>query len=133
MKVCPRCKKEKPNSDFGTRTQKGKQYLMSPCKSCNNLAIAARYRIKKVSLKLRNAMFRLLGSFCKRCGFSDKRALQVDHVHNNGYEERKRYRGQNMYRHILSVGGKGYQILCANCNWIKRHNHMKRLFKQNIK
>ena len=26
-----------------------------------------------------------------------------------------------MYRRILKLGGRGYQTLCANCNWLKRY------------
>ncbi len=36
--------------------------------------------------KRRIQVFEILGDKCKECGFSDKRALQVDHIFNNGYK-----------------------------------------------
>lgn len=65
------------------------------------------------------AVFDLLGHACARCGFSDLRALQIDHVNGDGAKERGR--NQAFYKRILADDGGRYQILCANCNWIKRH------------
>lgn len=72
--------------------------------------------------KVRRAIYDLLGEKCIRCGFDDKRALQIDHVYGGGNKERKS-RGTNNYKLILNKildGSKEYQILCSNCNWIKR-------------
>ena len=74
--------------------------------------------------KLRKAILVLLGDKCVRCGFSDDRALQIDHIFGNGTRERKRYGSNNIYPLILKKivnGSTDYQVLCANCNWIKRH------------
>lgn len=59
-----------------------------------------------------------------RCGFADVRALQIDHVLGGGVREIRSGIGYHTYylRVIESVAlreGK-YQLLCANCNWIKR-------------
>ena len=75
---------------------------------------------------LRTSVLRLLGGECKRCGMTDVRVLQIDHINGNGYKERieQNYDGGNThyyYKHILEVNGDGYQLLCANCNWIKRY------------
>lgn len=80
----------------------------------------------------RNEIIRLLGSKCSRCGFSkDVRVLQIDHINGGGTEERKKV---NCYeRYLILVlesikrGEKKYQLLCANCNWIKRYEK-KELF-----
>lgn len=53
-------------------------------------------------------------------GCTDVRCLQLDHIEGNGNEKRREgeyNRGQ--YRAIIA-GADGYQLLCANCNWIKR-------------
>lgn len=70
----------------------------------------------------RNAAVAILGNMCKRCGFNDPRALQVDHINGGGSKDKK-----NITRHYYNVviesvmaGEKKYQLLCANCNWIKR-------------
>ena len=67
---------------------------------------------------------RLLGGVCVKCGFDDTRALQIDHVNGGGGQERRKVSNQKMYTLILEEvkqGSSKYQILCANCNWIKRH------------
>ncbi len=73
--------------------------------------------------KLRLATIEALGGKCK-CGFSDVRALQIDHINGGGSKERKNrtFKG-NFHNHVLRsflAGENKYQLLCANCNWIKR-------------
>ena len=75
--------------------------------------------------KLKKQVMDKLGSVCVRCGFTDIRALQVDHISGGGvHEYRNNPSGpRGIYRKILS-DSTGYQLLCANCNWIKREeNH----------
>lgn len=66
----------------------------------------------------------VLGSKCVRCGFSDERALQIDHKHGGGVQH---HRGLNnsyrFYGVVLKWGKRRFQLLCANCNWIKRHEN----------
>lgn len=82
------------------------------------------YLDKKLSAyqALRLAVIAKLGGACVRCGFGDEMALQVDHVHGGGNRERTGNGGhEKYYRAILRHGDRGmYQVLCANCNWIKR-------------
>lgn len=65
---------------------------------------------------------------CMRCGYSDIRALTLDHMGNNGLEHKKtinakhprQVTGTLVYRDLKKKGWpEGYQILCYNCNWIK--------------
>lgn len=66
------------------------------------------------------------GPRCKRCGFDeDVRVLQIDHVHGGGSSEIRGGRGAGLayyYRVLRDTTGK-YQLLCANCNKIKRHEN----------
>ena len=72
--------------------------------------------------KQRQAIFDLLGRKCMRCGFDDIRALCVDHINGGGTEERTSLASPHaVYKKVLASGGEGYQILCANCNQIKRY------------
>lgn len=79
---------------------------------------------RKYQQDLKKEIFQLLGSKCLICGYSGL-ALQVDHVNNNGNEERERFGngGSNRYqKNILDKiqsGSRDYQLLCANCNWEK--------------
>ena len=69
-------------------------------------------------------MFKILGGQkCVRCGFSNPKALQIDHIHNTGNLDKKRFsRGDIMYRYYIKNNIEAInnlQILCANCNQIK--------------
>lgn len=87
--------------------------------------------------KLRERILELLGNKCVHCGFSDKRALQIDHVFGGGNQERKRFQSKSKirfgvtiryYKHVLQQiknGSKDYQLLCANCNIIKYRKRRK--------
>jgi len=79
---------------------------------------------KKSRWKFRLQIIELLGGKCAKCGFSDIRALQIDHINGGGNKEFKKFNCHHAYyKHILEeieAGSKDYQLLCANCNWIKR-------------
>jgi hypothetical protein len=80
-------------------------------------------RQKEDYLKKRNLMLFILGGKCVRCGFQDIRALQIDHINGGGIKERKLLNTKDFHRKVLkSLKNKEnkYQLLCANCNWIKR-------------
>lgn len=79
---------------------------------------------KEYSKRLRSAAIDTLGGKCVSCGVEDIRVLQIDHINGGGSLERKsrEYVGnfyKNVIRSFLNKENK-YQILCANCNWIKR-------------
>lgn len=67
--------------------------------------------------------FERFGSKCVRCGFFDVRALQIDHVNGGGVKENRKDRGSNFYVKVLEDMSGKYQLLCANCNWIKRYEN----------
>ena len=83
---------------------------------------------RDASDKLRSRLFDLLGAKCVRCGFEDKRALQLDHINGGGTKDVKKHGDAHaMYRWYVGnpeLALKTVQVLCANCNWIKRaENH----------
>lgn len=63
-------------------------------------------------------MLLLLGGVCVRCGFDDPRALQIDHVNGNGCKTP--FNNYNLAAKMIRALPGSYQLLCANCNWIKR-------------
>lgn len=86
-----------------------------------------KYQVK-YRKNLRLSLIALLGGKCNRCGFSDIRVLQVDHINGGGRQEfiKVRTSGGAYDRYILNEiinGSTKYQLLCANCNWIKRHEN----------
>lgn len=73
----------------------------------------------------RHVMIELLGRKCRHCGFSDLRALQIDHRNGNGSKLNKDLgigssSDPRFYRYVISHP-EDFQLLCANCNWIKRY------------
>lgn len=67
----------------------------------------------------RHDIIKFLGGVCVRCGFSDYRALQIDHKHGGGIHEHRALHRSAFYKRVREHP-EDYQILCANCNWIKR-------------
>jgi hypothetical protein len=56
---------------------------------------------------------------CKECGYDDVRALSIDHVNEGGTVHRKEVGG--IYSYLIKNNlPEGYQVLCMNCQWIKR-------------
>jgi len=82
-------------------------------------------RMEKYNKEIRMKVIELLGGKCIKCGFNDWRALQIDHVHGGGCKERKTIRDTHTYYyHVIKEvqsGNKDYQLLCANCNQIKKY------------
>lgn len=71
------------------------------------------------------------GNKCAECGNTDHRVLQLDHIKGGGERERKNNKRfvRAEYRYKLIQDNpeemrRRFQLLCANCNWIKRwENH----------
>ena len=62
---------------------------------------------------------------CCHCGNSDLRVLSIDHINGNGYEHRKKvHSGSPFYQWIIQNDyPKGFQVLCMNCQFIKRYEN----------
>ena len=83
-------------------------------------------REKQFQMRLR-LMDMLGGRICVICGYDkDSRALQIDHINGGGTKEYKPRYGKSsyqMYRIYLKnpkLSKEKLQVLCANCNFIKR-------------
>lgn len=103
------------------------------CRVCKE-PLTSKYEVSNNQLehdKCRQKRFRLLiieklGGVCVGCGFSDVRALQIDHKNGGGVKELKTTGRLAYYYRVLRELNNGiirFQILCANCNWIKRHEN----------
>jgi len=86
--------------------------------------------LREYRRKLRSQIEIALGSKCKSCGFSDPRALQIDHINGGGHKERLTLGSTSLLRKCIrlmqnspDIFFSNYQLLCANCNWIKRYTH----------
>lgn len=76
---------------------------------------------RKHARAVRAKALEVLGGVCVRCGFSEPCALQIDHIDGGGAQERRALGGasRSIYKRVIA-GEPGYQLLCANCNWLKR-------------
>src|SRR3990167_755582 len=65
----------------------------------------------------RQLVIQTFGGKCVQCGFSDWRALQIDHINGNGRKERSQTPNLSTYYSKLWIHREynKYQILCANC------------------
>ena len=88
---------------------------------------------KLLNIKHKNAQNRIdllvkLGSFCKNCGETRMALLQLDHIHNDGEIDRKRFQTTSImvtfYLKHMDLAKIVLQPLCANCNWLKRQQNL---------
>lgn len=82
---------------------------------------------RRYRTKIRKFILDFFGSKCVKCGFDNPKALQLDHINGDGYKDRKkRWNWFQKYKWIKrypKAAKKKYQLLCANCNWIKKFDN----------
>lgn len=90
--------------------------LSSECIACENS------NGKFQNPTLRQIVYAHYGSKCTCCGETDKHFLSIDHIHNDGWKDRKERGSKGMYALIAELGFPDtFQILCYNCNMAKGH------------
>jgi hypothetical protein len=103
-------------SSRGTKLQKSK--WNKTFRDKHNTYIKDRYQ------KARKEIFELYNNECSNCHHKDIRVLQLDHKNRDKYGSRLNNRriGLNLCRSILNgtYPKEDFQLLCANCNWLKR-------------
>lgn len=116
-KHCPRCSTTKDVSEFG-RNAARHDGLTGWCMECQRQAVTDSTR------KRRAELLALLGGQCLHCGFSDPRALHIDHVNGDGAEERRQTgnAAAALYK-LVKADPSRYQLLCANCNERKKRRN----------
>lgn len=156
QKRCATCLHVKPITCFSLRADK--KCRAFECRECSAKRSSEWYyanterslSTNKINV-LRSKVILRFGARCanKNClvpgGCTDVRALQIDHVHNDGAEERRKYgvagpRGgqtplprskmQAIYQLALEDTEGRYQLLCANCNVIKEHERRKEEYRR---
>lgn len=106
--------------------EKNKAYFVSYC--MKNRKEVNRSK-RKYQDKIRKKILDFFGNKCANPynidhgGFiNDTRYLQLDHKNGGGGKEIKRLGQRKVYRRALEYPEE-YQLLCANCNWIKRYEN----------
>src|SRR6478735_3027983 len=92
IKTCPTCKEAKPASEW-YQDKNSKSGLFAYCIKC----VKAR---PSYDVQLRQRVVNKLGGKCLHCGFSDIRALQIDHVNGGGNQEFKKQGNRAVYAKI---------------------------------
>ncbi len=147
-KKCSTCKEEKPLSNF-YKNGGGKNGFRADCIPCflakrkryyqdyrklHITEIQAKHKVTHLKVKVDVLTHYSNGTCaCVKCGFSDIRALSIDHIAGGGAKQLRalgfwtKYRGGGGYQFYLWLRRngypKGYQTLCMNCQWIKRHEN----------
>ena len=84
-------------------------------------------KMLEISRSPRIKLIEMLGGHCVKCQYAyDIRALQIDHINGNGRKEARKHGTSSMYYFYLrnpQIAFKKIQVLCANCNQIKRHEN----------
>ena len=81
---------------------------------------------KRMAEKLRAKMIDAYGQKCTCCGENEVLFLELDHINNDGAEDRKKNgTGVKLLLRLEKRGWpkKDYQLLCSNCNQGKRRNN----------
>lgn len=105
---------------------KTKEYLESDKGKKSRSGIVSRYRAK-----CRVKLIKLLGGVCsnKKCGCTDIRCIELDHVSGGGCIERKDNGGRpktaRYYLTHLDEAKEKIQLLCSNCNRIKQYEQLE--------
>jgi len=69
----------------------------------------------------KNRALMFMGGRCEHCGNNDSRVLQFDHVKGGGRTELlSGSRNSTQRARAVFRQPSKYQLLCANCNWIKK-------------
>jgi hypothetical protein len=153
MKICRCCKLEKADKQFSPEPRNTDK-LDSYCRSCraNKRKLFRVNNPEKVKAKTKEIYYKhqdvlmekaknghkntKLEVFtrysngtptCKQCGFSDLRALSIDHINGGGLKHRRLLgiSGGSGFYHWLKRNNypEGYQVLCMNCQYIKKETN----------
>ncbi len=150
LKYCPQCKETKLVTEFyndmrakGRYRSPCKACTLKSCKQYSTLhhegklKSALKYRslhhreclksLHKSMAKLKLEVFSHYSEgkpVCNSCGFDDLRALSIDHINGDGAKHRKSMglkAGFQTYYWLKRQGYPiGFQVLCMNCQFIKR-------------
>jgi len=149
-KRCPKCGESKPREQFA-RMSCASDGLRVWCRSCCNTAgkirrsanpekyrrLSLEYRLKHPQVCIaretryrEDTKMKTLTHYgngkcaCVACGEERLPCLGLDHIQGDGADEFRRLkrRGNGLYSYLRTRDFPlGYQTMCMNCNWMKRH------------
>lgn len=78
---------------------------------------------KQKRIQARLDVLKHYGPQCNCCGEDNLLFLSIDHINNNGSEDRKKTQTSMWEAVVKRCFPDDLQILCMNCNWGKRMNN----------
>ncbi len=129
-KLCRTCRRKNENATTNNWRKKVSEAGLCPsCCKPNDLGgaycAACRARAKELRDDLKKRCFALFGGVCACCEEKEIAFLSLDHINNDGAEKRRagESTGTALYRKIAGGAPRSHlQVLCANCQWGKKHN-----------
>ena len=129
FKFCHSCDRRLPRESFFLRAA-SHDGLAAKCRECAK-RMHAEYRTTSVGLaacrrastskrrRMKREVIAGYGGACSCCGERRFEFLSIDHVNNDGAEERKVLAASSMYYKLKRDGfpTARYRLLCMNCNW----------------
>ena len=133
MKVCQRCKKKKPLSEFYKRSDRPDGHTYT-CKLCAKQHGLKRWRVltraeklehnayqRRWRVKQRKKVLVAYGSKCECCGETNSEFLTIDHINGGGTQHRKSIGGGGtpFFAWLIKQGfpKDEFRLLCMNCNF----------------
>lgn len=90
--------------------------------------VRAGVRSHKRRTNLKHRVIAQYGGRCEWCHTTDVAVLCIDHIENDGADHRRElgFNGASTYTWLKKNNyPAGFQVLCANCNFIKEMEHRK--------
>lgn len=136
-KICGRCKILKNSLEFN-KNKARYDGLHSVCKECRKIVNPKyskkywenNYHYKQKFIVI--AYYSMSEMCCRNCRYNNIKALEIDHINNDGAKHRKEIKGGHLYSWLINNNfPDGFQVLCATCNALKRieSNKNKKIIK----
>lgn len=94
-----------------------REEILSKRKKDPRIKESQRKHFRKIKREVLSHYANPLKCACSECNETNLGFLTIDHILNNGAEERKRIKGNYLYYWLRKHNyPKGYQVLCYNCN-----------------
>lgn len=129
-KVCIDCLTQLNEDNTNKYSFDHSKYLCKLCEKqraqkkyeCRKELIREQQRVYDLSVKLK--VIEAYGGKCTCCGEATLEFLTIDHINNDGAEDRRqngKKSGGKLYRWLIKNGfpKENYQVLCYNCNCAK--------------
>lgn len=129
--------KGKANQKRYLQSEKGKISSNTKYRNYRNTE-KGRLRYEKYNEKLKEKfalektlVLEKLGGKCNHCGYREHtEILQIDHINGGGGKELREIGHQGVVKKIINGDIEEYQLLCPNCNWLKKFRNNENVSKR---